>query len=287
MPRESPQRLKPALIQGGVYARLKACSTRDTPAVIVIAGYFVAEDLLLNAPTASPDPHAALKKAAAEYAVRYVESGMTVGLGTGSTAIFAIQRIGALLQSGELKGIVGFATSRASWDAAVNLNIPMLPDDLPQAIDVTIDGADEVDPQLNLVKGGGGALLREKLVAQATAREVIVVDESKLSARLGTLHVLPVEVLHFGWLSQARFLESLGAKYVVRQTAGGEEYRTDQGNMILDCDFGPIADAAELARQLEARAGIVEHGLFLGLTHLVVVSSASGVREMTSDRSKT
>ena len=236
--------------------------------------------------TASPDPHAALKKAAAEYAVRYVESGMTVGLGTGSTAIFAIQRIGALLKSGDLKEIVGFATSRASWDAAVALNIPMLLDDLPQAIDVTIDGADEVDPQLNLVKGGGGALLREKLVAQATAREIIVVDESNLSPRLGTLHVLPVEVLPFGWLSQARFLESLGAKYVVRLTAGGDEYRTDQGNMILDCDFGPIADDAKLARQLEGRAGIVEHGLFLGLTHLVVVSSASGVREMTSDNPK-
>ncbi len=241
----------------------------------------------MTTPAASPDPHAALKKAAAEYAVRYIESGMTVGLGTGSTAIFAIRRIGALLQSGELKDIVGFATSRASWNAAVDLNIPMLPDDLPQAIDVTIDGADEVDPQLNLVKGGGGALLREKLVAQATAREVIVVDESKLSPRLGTLHVLPVEVLHFGWRSQARFLESLGAKYVVRQTAGGDEYRTDQDNMILDCDFGPIGDPAKLARQLEGRAGIVEHGLFLGLTHLVVVSGPSGIREMTSDHPKT
>jgi len=235
----------------------------------------------MNVVTGSPDPHAALKKAAAEYAVRYVESGMTVGLGTGSTAIFAIQRIGALLRTGELKDIVAFATSRASWNAAVALNIPMLPDDLPQAIDVTIDGADEVDPQLNLVKGGGGALLREKLVAQATAREIIVVDDSKLSPRLGTLHTLPVEVLHFGWRSQARFLESLGAKYDVRQTAGGEEYRTDQGNMILDCDFGPIADAARLAHQLEGRAGIVEHGLFLGLTHVVVVGSPSGIREIT------
>jgi len=241
----------------------------------------------MNVPTGSPDTHASLKKAAAEYAVRYVESGMTVGLGTGSTAIFAIRRIGALLQSGKLKDIVGFATSRVSRDAALELNIPMLPDDLPKNIVVTIDGADEVDPQLNLIKGGGGALLREKLVAQATAREIIVVDESKLSPRLGTLHVLPVEVLPFGWRSQARFLESLGAKYVVRQTANGGEYRTDQGNMVLDCDFGPIADAAKLAHELESRAGIVEHGLFLGLTHLVVVSSANGVREMTRDHPKT
>lgn len=231
--------------------------------------------------TASSDPHAALKQAAAEFAVRYIESGMTVGLGTGSTAIFAIRHIGALLQNGGLKNIIGFATSRASWDAAVALKIPMLTEDLPQAIDVTIDGADEVDPQLNLVKGGGGALLREKLVAQATAREIIVVDESKLSPRLGTLHVLPIEVLPFGWRSQARFLESLGAKFVVRQTADGKEYRTDQGNMILDCDFGPIANPAELAIRLEARAGIVEHGLFLNLTHSVIVSSANGVREVT------
>ncbi len=234
----------------------------------------------MNAATASPDPQAALKKEAAEYAVRYIASGMTVGLGTGSTSIFAIRRIGALLQSGELKDIVGFATSRASWNAAVELNIPMLTDDLPKNIDVTIDGADEVDPQLNLVKGGGGALLREKLVAQASKREIIIVDESKLSPRLGTLHVLPVEVLPFGWRSQARFLESLGAKYVVRQTPTGEEYRTDQGNMILDCDFGPIPDAGKLARELEARAGIVDHGLFLNLASVVIVASASGVREL-------
>jgi ribose 5-phosphate isomerase A len=186
-----------------------------------------------------------------------------------------------MLKSGELKNIVGFATSKASWDAAVELNIPMLTEDLPKGIDVTIDGADEVDPLLNLIKGGGGALLREKVVAQTTRREIIVVDESKLSQRLGTLHVLPIEVLPFGWRSQARFLESLGAKYIVRQTADGREYRTDQGNLILDCDFGPIADTAKLARQLEARAGIVEHGLFIDLTHSVVVAASTGVRELT------
>ena len=222
-----------------------------------------------------------MKEAAAEYALRYVKSGMTVGLGTGSTAIFFIRKIGELLRTGELKNIVGFATSKGSSEAAIALNIPMLPDDLPKNIDVTVDGADEVDPELNLVKGGGGALLREKLVAQATAREIIVVDDSKLSPRLGTKHVLPIEVLPFGWRSQARFLESLGGKYVVRQTADGREYHTDQGNLILDCDFGPIADVVKLARQLETRAGIVEHGLFLGLTHLVIIAGANGVREMT------
>jgi len=235
----------------------------------------------MNAAGAKPDPQAALKQEAAEYAVKtYIRSGMTVGLGTGSTSIFAIRRIGAQLKSGELKDIVGFATSRASWDAAVELHIPMLTEDLPKNVDVTIDGADEVDPRLDLVKGGGGALLREKLVAQASAKEIIIVDESKLSPRLGTLHVLPVEVMPFGWRSQARFLESLGAKYVVRQTASGEEYRTDQGNMILDCNFGPIADAPALARQLEARSGIVDHGLFIGLASVVVVAAAGGIREI-------
>jgi len=226
------------------------------------------------------DPHAALKQEAAEYAVRYVESGMAVGLGTGSTAIFAVRCIGELLRTGKLKDIVAFATSKVTAQAAIQLNIPMLSDDLPRGLDVTIDGADEVDPQLNLIKGGGGALLREKLVAQSSAREIIVVDDSKLSSRLGTNHVLPVEVLPFGWRAAARYLESLGAKYVVRHTAEGAEYRTDQGNMILDCDFGPIAAPARLAAQLDGRAGIVEHGLFIGLTHLVVVSGPAGIREL-------
>src|SRR5262249_54772330 len=162
----------------------------------------------------------------------------------------------------------------------VRANIPMLSEDLPRTLDITIDGADEVDTQLNLIKGGGGALLREKLVAQNTVREIIVVDESKLSPRLGANHVLPVEVLPFGWRSAARYVEALGAKYIVRHTGEREEYRTDQGNMILDCDFGPIASPAQLADQLAGRAGIVEHGLFVGLAHLVVVSSSGGIREL-------
>jgi len=191
-----------------------------------------------------------------------------------------VRHIGELLRAGKLKDIVAFATSKVTAQAAMQLNIPMLSDDLPRSLDVTIDGADEVDPQLNLIKGGGGALLREKLVAQNTAREIIVVDESKLSPRLGTHHVLPVEVLPFGWRSAARYLESLGARYIVRHAADGAEYRTDQGNMILDCDFGPIGDPAQLAAQLDCRAGIVEHGLFIGLAHAVVVAGVGGIREM-------
>ncbi len=234
----------------------------------------------MSEPVKPVDPHAALKQLAAEYAVHYVESGMAVGLGTGSTAIFAVRYVGELLRAGSLRDIVAFATSKETQREAAQLNIPMLSDDLPRTLDVTIDGADEVDPQLNLIKGGGGALLREKLVAQNTAREIIVVDESKLSPRLGTRHVLPVEVLPFGWRSAARYLDSLGAKYIVRHAPDGAEYRTDQGNMILDCDFGPIANAAQLAGQLDGRAGIVEHGLFVGLAKLVVVSGTGGIREI-------
>ncbi len=234
----------------------------------------------MSEPVKPVDPHAALKQLAAEYAVHYVESGMAVGLGTGSTAIFAVRYVGELLRAGSLRDIVAFATSKETQREAAQLNIPMLSDDLPRTLDVTIDGADEVDPQLNLIKGGGGALRREKLVAQNTAREIIVVDESKLSPRLGTRHVLPVEVLPFGWRSAARYLDSLGAKYIVRHAPDGAEYRTDQGNMILDCDFGPIANAAQLAGQLDGRAGIVEHGLFVGLAKLVVVSGTGGIREI-------
>jgi ribose 5-phosphate isomerase A len=221
----------------------------------------------------------ALKRQAAEYAVtHYFESGMSVGLGTGSTAIFAVRYLAELLRTAQLKDIVAFATSRFTCDEAVRLGIPMLPEDLPQSLDVTIDGADEVDPQLNLIKGGGGALLREKIVAQRSRQEIIVVDETKLSPCLGTRHALPIEILPFGWRSQADFVTELGGTWVVRNTADGKLYHTDQGNMILDCSFGQVAKPAELADQLNRRAGIVEHGLFLGLANVVVVSGPGGIR---------
>jgi ribose 5-phosphate isomerase A len=225
------------------------------------------------------DMAAGLKRKAGELAAGLVESGMVVGLGTGSTAIFAIRRIAERLRSGELERIVAVATSSATDAAARGLGITMLSDDIPRAIDLTIDGADEVDPVMGLIKGGGGALLREKIVAQASTREVIVVDESKLSPRLGTHHALPVEVLEFGWLSQTRFLESLGAAVSPRRQ-GERPYRTDGGNMILDCHFGAIEDAQALADKLEARAGIIEHGLFLGLAQDVIVAGIAGVRHV-------
>jgi len=231
----------------------------------------------------SIDPRARLKQEAAEFAVKFIESGMIVGLGTGSTAIFATRKIGALLRDGTLKDITGFATSKATQDEAIHLGIPMMDGSLPNKIDVTIDGADEVDPQFNLIKGGGGALFHEKVVAQASDREIIVVDDSKLSACLGTKHSLPIEVSLFGWESQLRYLESLGARPVKRRNPDGSQYVTDSGNMILDCDFGPIPDPADLAAKLGARAGIIEHGLFIGITSDLIVAAAHGVKHMKAN----
>jgi ribose 5-phosphate isomerase A len=226
------------------------------------------------------DPQDQYKQHAAAQAVQFAQPGMVIGLGTGSTAIHATRGIAALLHQGTLRDIVGFATSRAVWAEAVRLGIPMLTEDMPRAIDLTIDGADEIDPALNLIKGGGGALLREKLVAQASHRVIIIADDSKLSARLGTNHPLPVEVLPFGWRSQARFLAALGASVSVRRAPDGQDARTDQDNMILDCTFGPIADPAGLAAKLSAQAGIVGHGLFLDLADDVIVAGPGGIRHM-------
>ena len=210
-------------------------------------------------------------------AVDFVESGMKVGLGTGSTAIYATRRIAALLNTGQLRDLVAYATSAATAKEAARLGIPLMPDDLPEDLDVTIDGADEVDPAMDLIKGGGGAHLREKVVAQVSRREIIVVDESKLSPRLGTHWPVPVEVITFGWLSQARFLEELGAQWTVRTGPDGRPFVTDSGHRILDCRFGPIADARGLASHLDVRAGIVEHGLFIDLATDLVVAGEQGI----------
>lgn len=217
------------------------------------------------------------KQVAGERAVDWIDSGMTVGLGTGSTAIFAIRRIGALLGSGQLRDIVGVPTSKASAAAAAELGIPLTTLATATIVDVTIDGADEVDPALNLVKGGGGALLHEKIVAQASRREVIVVDDAKPSPRLGTLHVLPVEVIPFSEAAETTYLESLGATVVTRAAPDGTVFVTDEGNHILDCDLGPIDDLERLDGLLHARAGIVEHGLFIGLTTDLLVAGPDGV----------
>lgn len=233
---------------------------------------------MLDSQEAAARQRSLYKQQAAERAVTFLKSGMVVGLGTGSTAIFAIRRIAGLLRDGQLRHIIGFATSQAMWEEARRLGIPLLGEEMPRSIDLTIDGADEVDPHLNLIKGGGGALLREKIVAQASRRVVITVDDSKLSPRLGTRHVVPVEVLAFGWQSQLRFLESLDARVSVRDNADGSRFVTDSGNMIIDCNFGPIADPAGLADSLSRRAGIVEHGLFLGLATELVIAGSAGIQ---------
>lgn len=233
---------------------------------------------------AVPTPQDELKKQAAIHAVRFVRPGMTVGLGTGSTAIHAVREIARRFRAGELEGIRNFATSSEIARAAEDAGLPLLSPQGPVALDVTIDGADEVDPQLNLIKGGGGALLHEKIVAQATRREIIVVDGSKLSGRLGTKHALPVEVFPFGCEEQRVFLHGLGGAPELRVGAGGEPFVTEEGNFIYDCKFGPIRDAEELAAELDARAGVAAHGLFLGLTDDVIVAGPGGLRHLQVDR---
>ncbi|GAC1696720.1 MAG: ribose-5-phosphate isomerase RpiA [Gemmatimonadaceae bacterium] len=217
------------------------------------------------------------KRAAGEHAVALVESGMVVGLGTGSTAAFATRRLAALLSSGQLHDVVGVPTSAATDRLARELGVPLLGTDVPREIDLTIDGADEVDPALDLIKGAGGALLREKIVAEASRRVVIVTDDSKLSPRLGSRSVVPVEVVRFAWSWQQRFLESLGARVTLRCGGQGDALTTDEGHHILDCDFGPIGDASALGAHLAGRAGVVGHGLFLGLATDVIVGGDNGV----------
>ncbi len=221
-----------------------------------------------------------LKREAAEEAVKLVRPGMVLGLGHGTTARCALLRIAELLRSGGLRDIAGVPCSTQVEAEARELGIPLTTLEKHPVLDLTIDGADEVDPELNLIKGGGGALLREKIVAQASRREAIVVDEGKLSPALGTRSPVPVEVLPFGWRTHVRFLEGLGAEVALRRGSGGEPFQTDQGNLVLDCRFGPISDPAALAREIEQRAGILGHGLFLGLATDLFVAGAGGVRHL-------
>ncbi len=222
-----------------------------------------------------------LKKQAAEYAVKFVQSGMVVGLGHGSTAIWAVRRIGELVKSGELHDIVGIPCSLTIEQEAHELGIPLSNFAQHPVVDVTIDGADEVDPNLELIKGGGGALLREKIVAQASSRQIIVVDDRKLSPALGSRFAVPVEVIPFGWQSQLTRLEAVGAQWQLRQTDKGVPFETDQGNYILDCNFGPMKDPFKVAAELNELATVVEHGLFLKMATDVIVAAEDGIRHLT------
>ncbi len=221
-----------------------------------------------------------LKKISAEKAVESIRSGMLIGLGVGSTSDHAVRKIAELLKTGKLKDIKAVVCSKATEDLASSLGIPLTSLKKNQVIDVTIDGADEVDRDLNLIKGGGGALLREKIVAQATNYQIIVVDDSKISVRLGEKFPLPIEVLQFGWQSHYVFLIELGGKPVLRHINTQTPFLTDQGNYIIDCDFGPMTSPHSLALKLDQRAGIIEHGLFLEMANEVIVASPDGIKTL-------
>jgi ribose 5-phosphate isomerase A len=223
------------------------------------------------------------KRTAAHSAVEYVRPGMVVGLGAGSTAAFAVARIAQRIAERRLWGVIGVPCSRQVGETAAQLGIPPGTLDEHSVIDMTIDGADEVDPHLGLIKGAGGALLHEKMVEQASRRVLIVVDSSKPSPILGTLRAVPVEVVEFGWRAQVRYLESLGARVQLRSDAAESPYRTDEGHLLLDCTFGPIEDPGDLAARLSVRAGIVEHGLFLGIATELFIGSPDGVRHLMRD----
>lgn len=218
------------------------------------------------------------KHKAAERAAEFVERGMALGLGTGSTARHVFEALAERRRRGALGDIVGVPTSRETGRTARQLGIPLTTLDEATRLDLTIDGADEVSPALDLIKGRGGALLREKIVASASERLVIVIDDSKRVGRLGEKAALPVEVVPFGWRTQLGFLRGLGADPELRCGTGGEPYVTDGGHHILDCRFERgIGDPGRLEKQMRARPGIVEVGLFIGMADVVVVGGADRV----------
>jgi ribose 5-phosphate isomerase A len=218
-----------------------------------------------------------LKMAGAISAVGLVKDGMIVGLGTGSTAAFAVNHLAERVKQG--LRILGIPTSERTAAHARVLGIPLSSLAEEPNVDITIDGADEVEEaNLNLIKGLGGALLREKIVAGASKKLVIIIHRSKLVSRLGTHQPVPVEVVPFGWEVTARNLSDLGVKPTLRRNPDGEPFRSDGGNCIVDCSFESSASAAELAGRLDHVVGVVEHGLFIGLTSEVHVADDSGVR---------
>lgn len=213
------------------------------------------------------------KRLAAERSLDYVHDGMCLGLGSGSTAAIMLELLGQRVRQG--LRVRGVPTSEASRELAHREGIPLVSFDEVSQLDLTIDGADEVDPQLNLTKGGGGALLREKIVASLSRRVVIIADSHKQVPHLGAFP-LPVEVVAFAWRPLARRLRDLGSSPALRPGGDGRPLVTDEGNYILDCAFGRIDDPAALATRLDAIPGVVDHGLFVGLADIVIFGRDEG-----------
>ena len=221
------------------------------------------------------------KAAAARVAVELVKPGMRLGLGTGSTAYHFVDAVGKLVKGG--LDVTCVPTSEATEAHAAKLQIPLSTLDETPQLDLTVDGADEIDDQLRLIKGGGGALLREKIVDTASDRMVVIADDSKMSVTLGS-HPLPIEVVRFGLRATTRLIEALAAEagcegdIKLRPGQGDMPFVTDQGNLIVDCAFHKIAEPEVLAFALKRVPGVVEHGLFLGLADMAIVAGADGVK---------
>jgi ribose 5-phosphate isomerase A len=220
------------------------------------------------------------KERAGQSALSYIQDGMIVGLGTGSTAKLFIDALGAALRQGRIKNIKGIPTSVRSEEQAKQLGIPLTNFTETPTLDVTVDGADEVGPGMNLIKGLGGALLREKVVAQNSRKFVIVADDSKKVLALGTKSPLPVEVAKFSHEAAQRYLKSLGCVPTLRQGQDGQPYLTDNGNYIYDCKFSRIDEPRVLEENLAHRAGIVETGLFLDMADVVLLAGIDGVETL-------
>jgi ribose 5-phosphate isomerase A len=228
----------------------------------------------------------AFKKAAAVAAAQTVESGMVLGLGTGSTAYFLVAEIGRRVAEEGLR-VQAMATSERTAEQARSLKIPMLSFADRTEIDLTIDGADEVLPgPLYLIKGHGGALLREKIVASSSSRMFVIADESKIVAKLGSTMSVPVEVVPFGWESTQKKLQSLGSKTQLRMDDSGAPFVTDGGHYIVNCDFGAMDNPKEIAHHLDHVVGAVEHGLFLKFASKVYVGGPQGVRVLEKTETK-
>lgn len=221
------------------------------------------------------------KRLAGERAAEFVEDGMTIGLGTGTTVYWTLRRLGEMVASGSR--VRGVATSKQTEDAAREFGIPLATLADARALDLTIDGADEFDPEFNLIKGGGGALLREKFVALASRRLIVVADESKRVAALGAFG-LPVEVVPFAFETTLARIAGTGCAPRLRATSEGAPYVTDNGNYIADCACGAINDPAELHRRLKLLPGVIETGLFVGMVDAVIVAGESGVEVLERSR---